>query len=161
MKDGTQVARTMAAESALKSAGVMLPPAPKALATYASAVRSGNLLFIAGQGPMIDGKPKFVGKVGGQVTPDQAYEAARISCLNALAVVREAVGSLDKVKRVVKATVYVASTSEFTAQPTVANGATDLLRQLWGEAGLPARAAVGVNVLPMDIPVEVELVFEV
>ncbi|MBI2077626.1 MAG: RidA family protein [Euryarchaeota archaeon] len=150
----------MSAESKLQALKVLLPKAPKAMATYSSWVRSGNLLFIAGQGPMVDGLPKFKGKVGATVTLAQGQESARLACLNALAVVKEALGSLDKVKRVVKANVYVACTNDFTDQPKVANGATELLRDLWGEAGLPARAAVGVNVLPMDIPVELELVVE-
>ena len=151
----------MAAEAKLLALKVALPKAPKAMATYSSWVRTGNLLFIAGQGPMVEGVPKYQGKVGANVTPAQGHESARIACLNALAVVKEALGSLDKVKRVVKANVYVACTNDFTEQPKVANGATELLRDLWGDAGLPARAAVGVNVLPMDIPVELELVLEV
>lgn len=151
----------MLVEQKLKQLGLPLPKPPGAVATYAPTVRSGNLLFIAGQGPMVDGAPTLKGKLGGGVTLEEGYAAAKVCCLNALALVQQAVGSLDRVKRVVKATVYVASTNEFTQQPQVANGATDLLKQLWGEAGLPARAAVGVNVLPMDIPVELELIVEV
>ena len=118
-------------------------------------------MFIAGQGPMVDGKPKFTGKLGGNVTMEQGQECAKIACLNALAVAKQALGSLDKVKRVVNATIWVACKDTFTEQPKVANGATDLIKSLWGEAALPARAAVGTNVLPMDIPVEVALVLEV
>src|SRR5437879_4929607 len=151
----------MGAESKLAELKIRLPAPPKALATYASWVRSGNLVFVAGQGPMVDGVPKWRGKVGANVTIEQATEAARIACLNALAIVKEAVGSLDKVKRAVKANIYVACTPDFTDQPKVANGATELLKALWGEGGLPVRAAVGTNVLPLDIPVELELVVEV
>lgn len=151
----------MGAESTLQQMQIQLPAAPKAVATYAPAVRSGNLLFIAGQGPMVDGKVKYTGKLGANVTVEQGQDAARIACLNALAVAKQALGSLDQVRRAVQATVWVACTSTFTDQPRVANGATELLKSLWGDAGLPARAAVGTNVLPMDIPVEVALVLEV
>jgi enamine deaminase RidA (YjgF/YER057c/UK114 family) len=147
-------------EAKLQQMGILLPAPPKAMATYRSAVRSGNLLFVAGQGPMLNGKPTTQGKLGGDVSFEQGYEAARLCALNALAVIKAHVGSLGNVKQVVRATVYVASTPDFTEQPRVANGATDLLRELWGEDGLPARAAVGVPVLPMDIPVEVELAVE-
>lgn len=151
----------MDAESKLRKLGLTLPEAPKAMATYRSAVQSGNLLFVAGQGPMVNGKPTCQGKLGANVTFDQGYEAARVSALNALAVIKAHTGSLDKVAQVVRATIYVASAPTFTDQPRVANGATDLLQELWGERGLPARAAVGVPVLPMDIPVELELAVEV
>lgn len=151
----------MTAESTLQTLKIDLPTPPKAVATYAPFVRSGNLLFIAGQGPMVDGKPKHTGKLGANITVEQGQECARIACLNALAIAKQALGSLDKVKRAVQATVWVACKDTFFEQPKVANGATDVLKQIWGEAGLPARAAVGTNVLPMDIPVEVALVLEV
>lgn len=151
----------MDAEAKLTELGFTLPDPPKPVATYAAHVRSGNFLFIAGQGPTVVGGVRFQGKVGATISIDQGYEAARLACLNALAVARQALGSLDQIQRVVRATIYVASTDDFTQQPQVANGATDLLKQLFGEAGLPARAAVGVNVLPMNIPVEVELQLEV
>jgi enamine deaminase RidA (YjgF/YER057c/UK114 family) len=151
----------MSAETTLQTLKIALPAPPKAVATYATAVRSGNLLFIAGQGPMVDGKAKFTGKLGGNVTIEQGQECARIACLNALAIAKQHLGSLDKVKRAVQCTVWVACKDTFTEQPKVANGATDVIKQVWGEAALPARAAVGTNVLPMDIPVEVALVLEV
>lgn len=151
----------MTVDSTLQQMKITLPTPPKAMATYASAVRSGNLLFIAGQGPVVEGKSKYVGKVGANITLEQAQDAARLSCLNALAVAKQTLGSLDKVKRAVNCTVWVACTNTFTEQPKVANGATELIKQLWGESALPARAAVGTNVLPMDIPVEVALVLEV
>ena len=150
----------MNADEKLRAMGLLLPQPPKAMATYRSAVQSGNLLFIAGQGPMVNGKPTSQGKLGENVSFEQGYEAARVSALNALAVIHAHAGSLAAVKQVVRATVYVASAPHFVDQPRVANGATDLLRELWGDAGLPARAAVGVPVLPMDIPVELELAVE-
>jgi enamine deaminase RidA (YjgF/YER057c/UK114 family) len=147
-------------ESKLRAMGLTLPQPPKAMATYRSAVRSGNILYVAGQGPMVDGAPRVRGKLGADVGPDEGYEAARICALNALAVIKSHAGSLDAVKQIVRATVYVASAPNFTDQPRVANGATDLFKELWGELGLPARAAVGVPVLPMDIAVELELAVE-
>lgn len=155
------LAPAMDAEARLKQLNLVLPTPPKAMATYRSAVRSGNLLFISGQGPVRDGKVTIHGKLGGKVSFEEGVEAARLSTLNALAVARAHLGSLNAIRQVVRATVYVASTPDFTDQPKVADGATKLLQELFGELGLPARAAVGAPVLPMDIPVEVELVFEV
>jgi enamine deaminase RidA (YjgF/YER057c/UK114 family) len=148
-------------EAKLKEMGITLPNPQKPFASYRSAVRSGNLLFIAGQGPTREGKILMTGKLGEKVSLEDGKEAARLSVINALAIVRQEVGSLANVKQVVRATIYVASTPTFVQQPQVADGATDLLKALWGENGLPARAAVGVPVLPMDIPVEIELAFEV
>lgn len=148
-------------EARLKELGIQLPSPPKPYASYRTAVRSGDLLFVAGQGPVRDGVVTARGKVGGTVDVGHAYEAAKLCALNALAIAREQLGSLGHISQVVRATVYVASVSNFTDQPKVADGATDLLRELWGDKGLPARAAVGVPVLPLDIPVELELTFEV
>ena len=148
-------------EAKLRALGIALPSAPKPYASYRTAVRSGDLLFIAGQGPVRDGQVVHRGKVSDRVSVGEAYEAAKLCSLNALAIAREHLGSLDEIQQVVKATVFVASAPTFTDQPKVADGATDLLRELWGDQGLPARAAVGVNVLPLDIPVEVEVIFEV
>lgn len=151
----------MDVEAKLKSMNISLPSPQKPFASYRSAVRSGNLLFIAGQGPTREGKILMTGKLGEKVSIEDGKEAARLSVINALAIAKQHLGGLDKVKQVVRATIYVASTPSFVHQPQVADGATDLLRELWGEDGLPARAAVGVPVLPMDIPVEVEIAFEV
>ncbi|HEV8359291.1 MAG TPA: RidA family protein [Candidatus Thermoplasmatota archaeon] len=148
-------------EAKLRQLGMNLPAPPKPVASYRTAVRSGNLLFIAGTGPMLDGKVEVRGKLGAEVNVPRGYNAARLCALNSLAIAREHLGSLDRVKRAVKATVYVASAPAFYDQPKVADGATDLLRELWGEEGLPARAAVGVASLPLDIAVELELVLEV
>lgn len=148
-------------EAKLRDLGIELPSPPKPYASYRTAVRSGDLLYIAGQGPVRNGQVTVRGKVGDRVAVGEAYEAAKLSALNALAIAREHLGSLSRVRRAVRATVYVASTPTFTDQPRVADGATDLLRELWGEEGLPARAAVGVAVLPLDIPVELELTLEV
>lgn len=151
----------MDAESKLKQLGIDLPPATKPFATYRSAVRTGNLLYIAGQGPSRDGKMLVTGRVPDTCTIEKAQEAARISALNALAVARAELGSLNKVKQVVQATVWVACKDDFGDQPKVADGATMLLKEIWGDLGLPARAAVGTNALPRGIPVEVALTLEV
>ena len=148
-------------ESRLKELGLELPPAPKPFASYRAAVRAGNVLYVAGTGPTREGKILVQGKVGEGVTVAQAYDAARLSCLNALAAARAHLGSLAKVRQVVQATVWIACSPAFHEHPKVADGATDLLRDVFGERGLPARAAVGAPSLPMDIPVEVALVLEV
>jgi enamine deaminase RidA (YjgF/YER057c/UK114 family) len=124
------------------------------------AVVSGNLVFTAGQLPFVDGALPATGKVGGGVDPDTATAFARIAALNALAAAASAIGSLDRVTRVVKVGVFVASDPSFTGQPGVANGASELLGQVFGDAGRHARSAVGVAVLPLDSPVEVELTLE-
>lgn len=156
------MARTvMDPDAKLAQLGITLPNVQKPFASYRSVVRSGNLLFVAGQGPTREGKILMTGKLGEGISIAQGQEAAKLSVVNALAIVKKEIGSLANVKQVVRATIYVASTPTFVQQPQVADGATDLLRELWGEMGLPARAAVGVPVLPMDIPVEVELAFEV
>jgi enamine deaminase RidA (YjgF/YER057c/UK114 family) len=147
-------------EAKLRSLNLELPKASRPFASYRAAVRSGDLLHIAGQGPVRDGQVMLKGKVGAQVTLQQAYDAARLSALNALAIAKDQAGSLGAIKQAVRAVVYVASAPGFTDQPKVADGATDLLRELFGEQGLPARSAVGVASLPLDIPVEVELTFE-
>jgi enamine deaminase RidA (YjgF/YER057c/UK114 family) len=155
------LATSMDAESRLQELGISLPDPQKPFANYRAAVQSGNLLFIAGQGPTREGKILMTGKLGEKVSIEDGQEAARLSVINAIAIAKQHLGSLDKVRQVVRATIYVASTPTFVEQPKVADGATDLLKALWGEDGLPARAAVGVSVLPMDIPVEVELTFEI
>lgn len=148
-------------EERLAELGLTLPEVVPPLAAYQPTARSGSLVFTAGQLPVRDGQMLATGKVGGEVTEEQGYECARQCALNALAAVAAEVGSLSAVKRVVKAVVFVASTPDFTAQPKVANGASELLGEVFGEAGRHARSAVGVSVLPLDVPVEVELVVEV
>jgi enamine deaminase RidA (YjgF/YER057c/UK114 family) len=151
----------MSAEARLAELGIAVPEVVPPVAAYQPTARTGNLVFTAGQLPARDGEMIAVGKVGAEVTEEQGYECARQCALNALAAIRAEVGSLDNVTRVVKAVVFVASTTDFTAQPKVANGASELLGDVFGDAGLHARSAVGVSVLPLDVPVEVELVVEV
>jgi enamine deaminase RidA (YjgF/YER057c/UK114 family) len=151
----------MTPEESLAKLGLALPAAPKPVAAYVPSVRTGNLVFVAGQLPFVDGKLPKTGKLGAGVTLEEGQQLARTAALNALAIVKAEVGDLSKVKRVVRVGAFVASADSFTDQPKVANGASELLQQVFGDKGKHARAAVGVNVLPLDAPVEVELVVEV
>ena len=144
----------------LAELGLELPSVVPPVATYVPAVRAGDLVFTSGQLPMVEGALPAVGKVGALVTPEQAKELARTCALNALAAIEALVG-LDSVVRVVKVVGFVASTPDFTGQPGVVNGASELLGDVFGDAGRHARSAVGVAALPLDAPVEVELVVEV
>lgn len=148
-------------EERLEALGLAVPEVAKPVAAYVPAVRSGQHVFTSGQLPMRSGELIATGKVGGEVTPEVAVECARQCALNALAAVRAEVGELSAVRRVVKVVAFVASTPDFTGQPQVANGVSELLGEVFGEAGVHARSAVGVPVLPLDAPVEVELVVEV
>ena len=148
-------------EARLAELGITIPEVVPPVAAYQPTARTGDLVFTAGQLPARDGEMIAVGKLGGEVSEEQGYACARQCALNALAAVKAEVGSLDRVVRVVKAVVFVASTTDFTAQAKVANGASELLGEVFGDAGKHARSAVGVAVLPLDVPVEVELVVEV
>ncbi|MFM9994426.1 MAG: RidA family protein [Phycisphaerales bacterium] len=148
-------------EARLAELGLTLPEAPKPVAAYIPARRTGNLLFVSGQIPMRDGQLIAQGRVPGEVSLEQAAECARRCVLNGLAVVKATVGSLSKVRQVVRVGVFVCCEPGFHAQPRVANGASELLVQVFGDRGQHARAAVGSIDLPLGAPVEVEFVFEV
>jgi enamine deaminase RidA (YjgF/YER057c/UK114 family) len=141
--------------------GFVLPETAKPLAAYIPAVQSGNLVFTSGQLPMIAGSLAETGKVGGSVSPERAKELATVCALNALAAVKTVIGDLDKIKRIVKVVGFVSSTPEFSGQPAVVNGASEFLGEVFGDKGIHARSAVGVAVLPLDAPVEIELIVEV
>jgi enamine deaminase RidA (YjgF/YER057c/UK114 family) len=141
--------------------GFVLPETAKPLAAYIPAVKSGNLVFTSGQLPMIAGNLAETGKVGGSVSPERAKELATVCALNALAAVKTVIGDLDKIKRIVKVVGFVSSVPEFSGQPAVVNGASEFLGEVFGEKGIHARSAVGVAVLPLDAPVEIELIVEV
>jgi len=146
----------------LAKLGIALPPAPKPVASYVPCVRSGNLLIVSGQLPFRDGTLLATGRVPDPISVERAQEAARQCILNGLAVVAaECGGSLDGVARIVRLGVFVASNDGFTEQPKVANGASDLLQQIFGESGRHARAAVGTNALPLGASVEIEMMVEV
>ncbi|MFF2014209.1 RidA family protein [Streptomyces sp. NPDC058195] len=149
-----------AVEAQLAELGLKLPDVVPPLASYQPAVRSGVYVYTSGQLPMVDGKLAVTGKVGAEVTPDEAKDLARTCALNALAAVKSVAGDLDRIARVVKVVGFVASASDFTGQPAVINGASELLGQVLGERGVHARSAVGVAVLPLDAPVEVEIQVE-
>ncbi|PPH17257.1 LysR family transcriptional regulator [Rathayibacter sp. AY1C4] len=142
----------------LAELGVELPAVAVPAGAYVPAVVHGGLVYTAGQIPFVDGSLPLVGKVGAEVSPEQAKELARTCALNALAAVADAIGSLDRVTRIVKLTGFVASASGFTGQPGVINGASELLGDVFGEPGRHARSAVGVAELPLGAPVEVELI---
>jgi len=148
-------------EDRLAELGLALPAVAAPLAAYMPAVRSGSLVWTSGQLPMVEGKLAATGKVGAEIDAEQGKALARTCALNALAAVKAEVGDLSAVRRVVKVVGFVASTPEFTGQPGVVNGASELLGEVFGEAGRHARSAVGVAVLPLDAPVEVEIVVEV
>jgi enamine deaminase RidA (YjgF/YER057c/UK114 family) len=145
----------------LAELGLSLPEPVTPVAAYVPTVRSGALVFTSGQLPMVDGVLEVTGKVGAEVDPAQATLLARQCALNALAAVKAEVGDLSAVRRVVKVVCFVASAPSFVGQPQVANGASELLVHVFGDAGRHARSAVGVAVLPLDAPVEVEMVVEV
>lgn len=148
-------------EERLAALGLTVPAVAAPVAAYVPTVRTGSLVFTSGQLPLRDGSLIATGKVGGTVSPEVAAECAQQCALNAIAAVKAEIGDLALVKRVVKVVAFIASVPEFTGQPAVANGASELLGEVFGEAGIHARSAVGVPVLPLDAPVEVEIVVEV
>jgi enamine deaminase RidA (YjgF/YER057c/UK114 family) len=150
-----------AVEDRLAEIGLSVPEVAKPVASYVPAVRTGSYIYTSGQVPLRDGQLITTGKVGAGVSPEDARECAQQCALNAIAAVKAELGDLDLVKRVVKVVCFIASDSAFTGQPQVANGASDLLGKAFGDAGVHARSAVGVPVLPLDAPVEVEILVEV
>jgi len=151
----------MSFENRLVEMGLTLPSPPKPVATYVPFLQVGSLLFLSGVVPSRNGKIMFSGKLGREFSKEEGYEATKITLLNALASIRLALGTLDRVKRIVKMTGYVASQDGFVEQPFVINGASDLLVKIFGEAGLHVRVAIGVAELPLGVPVELELIVEV
>ena len=144
----------------LAELGLVVPATSKPVASYIPAIAVGNLVYTSGQLPMIDGQLPATGKVGAEIDPDAARQLARTCVLNGLAAARTAIGSLDRITRVIKVVGFVTSDPGFFGQPQVINGASELLSDIFGEAGVHARSAVGVAVLPLNAPVEIEFVFE-
>ena len=151
----------MTPEERLKQLGIELPDAPRPLGSYVPLVRTGNLVFLSGMLPLVEGKLTREGRVGEKVTVDEAREDARTAAINALAILKSNLGTLNKIRRCVKITGYVSSAPDFTEQPKVLNAASDFMFEIFGEVGRHARAAVGVSVLPLNSPVELEFIFEV
>jgi len=151
----------MTVEERLAGLNLALPEPPKPVGNYLPAARVGNLVFTSGQTARINGVRRYVGTVGKEVTPEEAYLSARDAALNCLACVKQVVGSLDRVKRVVKVLGFVNCVEGYDQQPAAINGASDLLERLFGEAGRHARSAVGLRALPSNVSVELELIVEV
>ncbi|MDR4479054.1 MAG: RidA family protein [Nitrospira sp.] len=151
----------MSVDAKLKSLGIELPVPPKPVASYVPAVLAGDLLYLSGMLPFRDGQVVITGKLGQEVTVERGAEAARLALLNALAVIRHELGSLDRVQRIVRVVGHVASAAGFVQQPAVINGASDLLVQVFGEAGRHARVALGAAELPLHAAIELELLVQV
>jgi enamine deaminase RidA (YjgF/YER057c/UK114 family) len=151
----------MSPEEKLKELGIEFPEAPSPLGCYIPFVRTGNLVFLSGILPLIEGKLLRQGKVGENIKIDEAREDARIATINALSILKSNLGSLSNVKKCIKITGYVASAPDFIDQPEVLNAASDLLFEVFGEGGRHVRSAVGVNVLPLNSPVEIEFIFQI
>ncbi|MHB1421519.1 MAG: RidA family protein [Bacillota bacterium] len=151
----------MSYEKRIEELGLKIPEAPKPVAAYIPAVRVDNLIFTSGQIPFVHGELLFRGKVGADLSEEEGYQAAKVCALNCLSVIKGLIGSLDRVDKIVKVTGYVNSAPGFNRQPLVINGASELLADIFGEAGQHARAAVGVCELPVDAAVEVDMVVRV
>ncbi|GJL67203.1 MAG: hypothetical protein NPIRA05_21740 [Nitrospirales bacterium] len=151
----------MTIEEKLQELGIVLPAAPKPLASYVPACLAGELLFVSGVLPFHDGTLTMTGKLGQELNTEQGQKASQVAVLNALAIMQQELGTLDRVKRIVRMTGHVASAAGFSEQPAVINGASDFLVQVFGESGRHARLAVGVAELPLHAPVELELIVQV
>lgn len=150
-----------AVEQRIEDAGLTLPAVSKPLAAYVPAMRTGNLVFTSGQLPVVDGNIPQTGKLGTEVTTEEGQVHARECVLNALAAIKDIIGDLDKIEKVVKVVGFVSSAADYTDQHLVVNGASEFLAEVLGEAGVHARSAVGMASLPMDVPVEVEMIVQV
>ncbi|TDD26838.1 RidA family protein [Actinomadura sp. KC06] len=148
-------------EERIRELGMELPEAVPPVASYVPTARTGSLVYTAGQIPLVKGELGLTGKVGAEVSPEEGARQARICALNAIAALKAEVGELSRIARIVKVVGFVASAPDFDGQPQVINGASDLLVEVFGDAGKHARSAVGVAVLPRDVPVEVELIAEI
>jgi enamine deaminase RidA (YjgF/YER057c/UK114 family) len=155
------MSQVASAEQRLRELGIDLGAGPTPLGAYVEAVQTGNLLFLSGMLPIADHKPAFVGRLGKELDAEKGREATRLAAMNVLAVAREHLGSLDKVKRVVRLSVFLATAGDFFDQPRVADGASELFRDVFGEARMSVRSVIGVASLPLGMPVEVEVTMEV
>lgn len=156
-----QGSQPVSAERRLRELAIELPPAPTPLGAYVEAVQTGNLLFLSGMLPVVDHQPKFVGRLGKEFNTEQGREALRIAAINALSAARQHLGSLDKVAKVVRLGVYLATEGDFFDQPKVADAASELFRDVFGEENISVRVVLGVASLPLGMPVELELILEV
>lgn len=154
------VPQPASAEGRLAELGIELPPAPTPLGAYVESVQTGKMLYLSGVLPVSGGKPKFVGRLGGDFNVEEGREAARLATLNVLSILKAHLGSLDNVARVVKLTTYMTADPDFIALPKVADASSELLRDVFGEDKLPVRMVLGVASLPLGVPIVVEAVFE-
>jgi len=150
----------VSAEASLRELNIRLPQAPTPFGAYVEVVQTGDLVFLSGMLPIENQRPKFVGRIGKELDSAAGREAAHIAALNALAVAREYLGSLDKVTRVVRLGIYIATSGDFFDQPRVADGASELLKEVFGADKMPARLVMGVASLPMGMPIELEIILE-
>ena len=148
-------------EEKIKQMGITIPEAVKPLAAYIPAMLVGNLVMTSGQVPISEGRVKFQGKVGKDLSEEEGTHAAKLCGLNCLSAIKSVIGNLDKIKRVVKLTVFVSSAEGFTAQPKIANGASEFIGEIFGEAAKHVRSAVGVSELPLNSAVEIEMIVEI
>ncbi len=148
-------------EQKLKEMNIEIPEAPKPLAAYIPAVKDGKLVYTAGQLPFVKGELKYKGKVGKDISEDDAQKAAQICAINCLSVIKSVIGTLDDLESIIKVTVFVNSSEDFTGHPKIANGASEFLVNVFGDAGKHVRSAVGVSQLPMGAPVEIEIIAKV
>lgn len=151
----------MTIEEKLKALGLTLPQTPKPVAAYIPAIQVDNMVYTSGQLPVIAGELKFKGKLGREITKEKGYEAAKICALNALSAIKSVIGDLDRIEQIVKVVGFVASAEGFTDQPAVINGASEFLKELFGEKGAHARSAVGMAELPLGASVELEMIVKV
>ena len=145
-------------EEKIKQMGITIPEAAKPLAAYIPALQVGNLVMTSGQVPIVNGQIKFSGKVGKELSEEQGREAAKLCAINCLSAIKSVIGNLDRIKRIVKLTVFVNSADGFTAQPKIANGASEFIVEIFGDTGKHVRSAVGVSELPLNSAVEVEMI---
>ena len=157
----TKGSQTVGAERRLQGLGIVLPNAPRPLGAYVEAVQSGKLLFLSGTLPIKDGKPQYIGRLGNELDADAGRDALRTATLNALSAAKEHLGSLDRVRRVVRVGVYLATSGDFYNQPMVADAASELLRDVFGEEKMSVRSVFGVASLPLGLPVILEVAFDV
>lgn len=148
-------------EEKLKEIGIEIPEAPKPVAAYIPAVLDGKLIYTAGQLPFVSGELKYTGKLGKSISDEDAQKAAEICAINCLSVVKSVIGDINKIEKIIKLNVYVNSSDEFTSQPKIANGASELMVKIFGDAGKHARSAVGVSQLPLNAPVEIDMIIKV
>jgi enamine deaminase RidA (YjgF/YER057c/UK114 family) len=155
-----QLPASAGVEQRLRDLGIELPSPPSPLGAYVEALQAGSLLILSGMLPVVQGRPRYQGRLGAELTNEAGYDAARIACLNGLSVARSSLGSLDKVVRAVKLGVYIATGGDFRDHAKIADGASELLLSVFGSDRLPPRIVLGVASLPLGMPVEVELVLE-